>query len=151
MTGRISPMNTLQLSRVPMSTARRVGLLLVVVAALAVMLVPGRSSVPGSVADRVGEHASAAEVAMLMWSANEDSTRGAPQQQVVNGWVARDLLEVIAEQNNTLIEQVALLRQDAGDNRTPWLIVLGLVAAALVVAPAWGRKTGGPQEPPVVS
>ena len=33
---------------------------------------------------------------------NEDAAESAPQQQVTNGWVARDLLTLLAEQLNDI-------------------------------------------------
>lgn len=42
----------------------------------------------------------------LSWAeVNNDSAKGAPQQQVVNGWTARDLAALQIRQNNELIRQ----------------------------------------------
>lgn len=54
-------------------------------------------------------------------------TEGAPQQQVVNGWTARDLLIVIAKQQDDQAQQVADLR----DQRPAALLLVLVVAAAL--------------------
>jgi hypothetical protein len=69
--------------------------------------------------------------------ANEILADSAPQQQVVNGWVARDLFSLIALQNTDLLEGIGLLGdQNAAlgaaltfrDDRTPALIALGVLA-----------------------
>lgn len=88
---------------------RRVGFMLLAVAAIAVFLFAGPD------ADEIG--ASTIEAAISNAETNEDSASGAPQQAVVNGWVARDLLEVIAHQGQ--------------DNRTPALLLIGVLALIL--------------------
>ena len=52
-------------------------------------------------------------------SLNEISADSAPQQSVVNGWVARDLLEVLGRQNRELLSGVEVLsaNQVAADGR----------------------------------
>jgi len=52
---------------------------------------------------------------------NEELASGAPQQQVVNGWEAADLLDVIATRSV--------------DNRTPQLLLI------LIMAVSWGAAT----------
>lgn len=77
--------------------------------------------------------------------ANEARTRGAPQQQVVNGWVARDLLMVIAQQQNALLDGTWQQHRDVldttapvpTDNRIPWLLVL------TVLTIGWHGATAG--------
>lgn len=59
---------------------------------------------------------------------NELSADSAPQQQVVNGWAAKDLLAVVARQEP--------------DNRVPALLLLGTVAVA------WGFVTMSPSGGP---
>jgi hypothetical protein len=61
--------------------------------------------------------------ALVEYELNEARTEGAPQQQVVNGWVAKDLLTIIAEQQNDV----------AGDERLPALVGLLVLGAALYV------------------
>ncbi|MGR7023071.1 MMPL family transporter [Geodermatophilus sp. URMC 62] len=61
--------------------------------------------------------------ALTEYSLNEPRTQGAPQQQVVDEWVAEDLLTIIAEQQN----------EAASDERLPalaGLLVLGLALRA---------------------
>lgn len=66
---------------------------------------------------------------------NEANADTAPKQQVVNGWVARDLLTIIAkEQADLLLAQGAIvdsngiLRAQPFDERVPALIVIGILA-----------------------
>lgn len=47
--------------------------------------------------------------ALLRADLNENDATGAPQQAVVNGWVARDLLEIEIKQNNDLLQQQFVL------------------------------------------
>ncbi|MCW2507270.1 MAG: hypothetical protein JWP68_418 [Modestobacter sp.] len=58
--------------------------------------------------------------ALSEYQLNEATTSGAPQQQVVNGWVARDLLTVIAEEGNS-----------SRDGRVPALVGLLVLGIAL--------------------
>jgi hypothetical protein len=55
-------------------------------------------------------------------AANEDLTSGAPQQAVVNGWTANDLLGLISRQ---------LDDGSGGDQRPAILLTLGIVLVAL--------------------
>lgn len=68
-------------------------------------------------------------------SANDARTESAPQQQVVNGWVARDLLTIIAKQNadllrasGAIVESNGVLRTNPFDERVPALLGLGILA-----------------------
>jgi hypothetical protein len=72
--------------------------------------------------------------ALVEYELNEARTEGAPQQQVVNGWVAKDLLTIVAEQQNEV----------AGDERLPALVGLLVLGAALHAFTA-RRRT--PEEP----
>ena len=72
--------------------------------------------------------------------ANDARTDSAPQQQVVNGWVARDLLSIIAKANADILEAAAIADSNrsassASDQRVPTLLVL------LIVAVAWDGLT----------
>jgi len=75
---------------------------------------------PDESSDRSPEIASA----LADYELNNARTQGAPQQQVVNGWVAKDLLTVIAEQQN----------ESMTDERLPALAVLVVLGLALHVA-----------------
>lgn len=84
--------------------------------------------------------------ARSMADSNEKLAKGAPQQQVVNGWLTNDQLEIIGHQNSELLERlrVAQTTHDAAvaleqeqwrwemkDRRTESLLVIfGLGAAA---------------------
>ena len=70
-------------------------------------------------------------------TANDERTESAPQQQVVNGWVARDLLTIIAKENadllrasGAIVESNGVLRTNPFDERVPALV--GLAVLALV-------------------
>jgi len=63
--------------------------------------------------------------------ASNDTAEGAPQQQVVNGWVARDLLAVLSSQSNDQLQQQARTNQ--------LLLVMVLTGAVLLVTGAGGR------------
>jgi hypothetical protein len=62
--------------------------------------------------------------ALADYELNEAQTQGAPQQQVVNGWVAKDLLTIIAEQQN----------ESVTDERLPALALLVVLGLALHIA-----------------
>jgi hypothetical protein len=123
---------------------RRVGAAVLAAAAIAVwfLMAPAEPVAPDvqtqeQVSDRGGDIASA----LANYELNEGLTQGAPQQAVVNGWVAKDLLSIIAEQQNE-----ALTRTEVPppvppvvptDERIPallGLVVLGL-GLALATAP----------------
>jgi hypothetical protein len=79
--------------------------------------------------------------------ANDTRTESAPQQQVVNGWVARDLLLIIAKENadilrasGAIVESNGTLRTNPFDERVPALLLLAVVALA------WGGITASAHE-----
>ena len=55
-------------------------------------------------------------------NANNLRAEGAPQQTVVNGWTAKDLLTIIARQNGDL------MRLSSSDERIPALLLIGVLA-----------------------
>jgi hypothetical protein len=63
--------------------------------------------------------------ALSDYAANDALTQGAPQQQVVNGWIARDMLTVLAQQINELLEVSA---PAASDDRIPLLLFVLILA-----------------------
>ncbi len=84
---------------------------------------------------------------------NNTRTKGAPQQTVVNGWVARDLLTVIAKENadilraqGAIVDATGNLQTQPFDQRIPALLLIGVLTlcwlgisgprAVLVAAPA---------------
>lgn len=79
--------------------------------AIAVLAMVGVFSVPSLRADTSGYKA-AQEEAISDSESNNLSAKGAPQQEVVNGWVARDLLAIQTAQQNdelTLLSVIASL------------------------------------------
>ncbi len=119
-----------------MSLVRRIGAVVLAVAAVVVWF----AMAPSESSDRSADIAGA----LAEYELNEAMTQGAPQQQVVNGWVARDLLTVIAEQQN----------DSATDDRLPALGVLVVLGLALHLAtsprPAGTDGTGSAPAAPVV-
>ena len=126
-----------------MALVRRIGLLIVAIAAVAVWFVmaPDDLSI-----ERAGVNLSLRDYERLVDQAlsdfdlNEALADSAPQQQVVAGWVARDLLSIIAlaqadqveastglvELNETLVHAVAVR-----DDRIPALLGLAVLAVCL--------------------
>lgn len=77
-----------------------------------------------ALAGQPSDHSSEVADALFIAELNEDSAESAPQQQVVNGWVARDLMEIQTRQLDDL---------SAAVDRTQWLLggialLLGVVA-----------------------
>jgi hypothetical protein len=66
--------------------------------------------------------------AMADYKANNASTDSAPQQQVVNGWVAKDLLEVIARQQNAALSPASAPR----DERVPAYLLMAVMGLGLI-------------------
>jgi hypothetical protein len=95
---------------------RRIGAIVLGVAAIVVWF----AMAPDASSDRSPD----IESALNDFDANNARTQGAPQQQVVNGWVAKDLLTVIAEQQNASV----------ADERLPALAVLLVFGLALHLA-----------------
>ena len=66
---------------------------------------------------------------------NNLTANSAPQQQVVNGWVAKDLLTIIAKQNVDILQSQGAVVDATGnlsttpfDERIPALLLVGVVA-----------------------
>jgi hypothetical protein len=62
-------------------------------------------------------------------------TAGAPQQQVVNGWTAKDLLTIIAKENidilkaqGAVVDATGALNTTPFDERIPALLLIGVLA-----------------------
>lgn len=104
---------------------RRSGFLILSVAAVVVLFVMGPDE---DQSPDTGGYSNAVSQALDEAERNEERASAAPQQQVVNGWVARDLLTILAEQNNDIITSNA---QAAGDDRTPALLVLLVLGVSL--------------------
>ena len=131
-----------------MIVVRRIGAVVLVAAALAVWLLmaPDKPVMPEvQVQDGVTDRSSAISQALSDYELNENMTQGAPQQTVVNGWVAKDLLEIMARQQNEALTRDEVPTPVApivpNDERIPALVgllVLGL-ALALFTAPRSAR------------
>ena len=68
-------------------------------------------------------------------TANNLRTEGAPQQQVVNGWTAKDLLTIIAKENidilkaqGAVVDATGALNTTPFDERIPALLLFGVLA-----------------------
>lgn len=116
-----------------MEIARRAGLLLVAMAAVWVWFnlepPPLDSSLTGAEVTRL------VDLALSDFESNEALADSAPQQQVVNGWVARDLLQILATTEAAQTEIMTQV-QNRQDERVPALIGL------LVVAFCWWGLLG---------
>ena len=108
-----------------MDTARRIGLIAIALSAGLVWVqmepVPPSPTMTSSQADRL------VEAALSDFDANEGLADSAPQQQVVNGWVARDLLQILASIEAAQLD-AANENALATDSRVPALLALGVVA-----------------------
>ncbi|WP_409332600.1 hypothetical protein [Trujillonella humicola] len=99
-----------------MPLVRRIGATVLALAAVVVWF----AMAPEESSDRSSDITSA----LAEYELNEARTQGAPQQQVVNGWVQKDLLTVIAQQQNDSVT----------DERLPALAVLAVFGLALHIA-----------------
>ena len=147
-----------------MLVVRRVGALILIAAAIAVwfFMAPDDPVVSEVQArEAVRDRASDIRSALSDAETNEIFADSAPQQQVVNGWTARDLLAIIVQQQNE-----ALTREEIpapvppvvpNDERVPalaGLLVVGL-GLGLITTPKPGvaatTEQGDPLTPTVVS
>ncbi len=110
-----------------MLLVRRIGAVVLAVAAALIWFVMAPDE-PSSASGDVSQ-------ALAEYELNEARTEGAPQQQVVNGWVARDLLAIIAEQQDRAVS----------DERLPALAVLIVFGLALHLATT--SRPGRPGDP----
>ncbi|MGY1813797.1 hypothetical protein [Blastococcus sp. SYSU D00820] len=99
-----------------MALLRRIGAVVLAVAAVVVWY--------AMAPEELGDSSAAIREALSDYERNEANTSGAPQQQVVNGWVAKDLLTIIAEQQN----------ESVTDERLPALAGLAVLGLALHIA-----------------
>lgn len=122
------------------SKVRKIGFAALAVAAVAITLLsqpPPPEPVDTSDFDRQ------ITVALDDYESNNAMTSGAPQQEVVNGWIARDLLTVLTKQTNAML---AASQSTAGDPRIPLLLMLLVLAVclhALTAPPAQTLVAGG--------
>jgi hypothetical protein len=126
---------------------RRIGALVLAVAAVAVWFGMAPSAKVAKAAD-FGPQISSA---LANYRLNNANAEYSPQQQVVNGWVAKDLLTVLAREQNAALSPASAPR----DDRVPAELLLAVLGLALFGAttlpgasPAGGRvpapATAGP-------
>lgn len=108
-----------------MDVARRVGLVLIALVAAFVWfrMEPKVPSV-GLTGIRANQ---LLDLALSDYEANDALTDSAPQQQVVNGWVARDLLQILATVEAAELDAITQ-SASTSDDRVPALLALGVVA-----------------------
>ncbi|PRY47964.1 hypothetical protein LY71_111143 [Geodermatophilus tzadiensis] len=126
-----------------MIVVRRVGAAILAVAAVAVwfLMEPVEPQRPvAQVQEEVSDRSWEIRNALADYEANEARTQGAPQQAVVNGWAAKDLLTIIAEQQNEALTRPEVPAPVApvvpNDERVPALVGLLVLGLALAVATA---------------
>lgn len=107
-----------------MIVIRRLGAAVLAAAAIAVWFAMAPSDSPSSKLDYSGEIAAA----LADYATNNASASSAPQQQVVNGWVARDLLTVLARQQDAALSP----KSAPHDDRIPAELLLGVLGIALM-------------------
>jgi hypothetical protein len=114
-------------------TVRRIGFVVIALAAAIITFAVGPEP-PEQV--NVASYDRQISQALSDYEANDARTEGAPQQQVVNGWIARDMLTVLAQQTNELLEVSA---PAASDDRLPLLLFV------LILAVCW--QAAAPPDP----
>jgi len=129
-----------------MKIARLVGLAAIAVLAVIVGVITVGAEEEGTSQSTTYE--SVIGAALADYEANDALAESAPQQQVVNGWIARDLLEVMARQNAQLIEnQDSQLSSAARTNSllqgTLAVLVLGVIAVAVLGISMGARRGNG--------
>ena len=93
-------------------------------------------------------------------SANDANADSAPKQQVVNGWVARDLLTIIAKEDadilkaqGAVVDATGALQTTPFDERVPAILLIGVLAlcwtglSARQVAPVVVAAVSAPAAP----
>lgn len=103
---------------------RRLGATLLVLCAVAVWFLLK----PAEKAEASADFGPSIAAAMADYKANNASTDSAPQQQVVNGWVAKDLLEVIVRQQNAALSPASA----SSDERVPAFLLLAVMGLGLI-------------------
>ena len=141
-----------------MIIVRRVGALLLAVAAVLVwfLMRPEVPATPKAQAPHVSVRDRSSEISSALsdYELNNNLASSAPQQQVVNGWVAKDLLKIMAEQQNEAVTRPetpqVVTPVVPPDERIPalvGLVVLG-VALFLVTTP---RRAAAADHTPVLT
>jgi hypothetical protein len=121
-----------------MNDIRRVGLAVLAIGALAIFfLMEPDPPEAGSLNLSATNYQSLIDVAMSDYNANDALTDSAPQQQVVNGWVARDLLQIQARQLADVLDALTQETESGQlvattDPRVPALLVVAILAFCLI-------------------
>lgn len=118
-----------------MSSFLRVALVVLAIVAGAVAL-----NVLGPSKPDTDQYTSLTTAALVDAELNETNAEGAPQQAVVNGWVARDLAAIQIQQNNDLLEQ---------QTKTNQILFVGLVVGSLFLATLGGGRRVAEEVAPV--
>jgi len=102
-----------------MQMIRRIGAVVLIIAALGIWfgMKPAQDA-------KASTYHSAVSAALDADTANNAKTEGAPQQTVVNGWTAKDLLTVIAQEG---------AGQAPVDERPAALLVLVIIGLGLIL------------------
>ncbi|MGY1604559.1 hypothetical protein [Geodermatophilus sp. SYSU D00815] len=118
-----------------MLIARRVGAALIAVAAVAIWFLMAPEDPEPITVKGVADRSAQIDQALSDYELNDISASSAPQQQVVNGWVAKDLLTIMAEQQNEALARDTQLAAPAAtvDERIPALGVLVVLGVALAL------------------
>ena len=126
-----------------MVLARRIGAAVLAIAAVAVwfLMAPAEPKTPDVQTPRqVSDQSSAIAKALSDYQENNLLTTGAPQQAVVNGWAEKDLLTIIAKQQNEALTRPAVVppvpQPAPNDDRIPALVGLLVLGLALALATA---------------
>ena len=123
-----------------MQLARQVGLAVIGIGAIAVwiLLAPTEPDPVTGFDPTSRTYVNLIETALSDYDANNARADSAPQQQVVNGWLTKDLLTIISFQNTDLLDAVGGLGDQNAtasslavrDDRVPALLVLVVAAIA---------------------
>jgi hypothetical protein len=138
-----------------MIIARRIGAIVLAIAAVAVwfLMAPAKPKTPVvHTQQSVSDQSAAISQALSDYEQTNGLATGAPQQAVVNGWAAKDLLTIIAKQQNEALTRPAVAPSvppvTPNDDRIPALVgllVLGLAPTMATATPP--RSTGAMATP----
>jgi hypothetical protein len=126
-----------------MVLCRRIGAGILALAAIAVWLLMAPAKPKAAevqTPQAVSDQSTAIAKALSDYQQNNLFTTGAPQQAVVNGWAAKDLLTIIAKQQNEALTRPPVIPPLAptvpNDDRIPALVGLLVLGLALALATA---------------
>ena len=125
-----------------MLLTRRIGAVLIALAAVAVWFLLR----PSAKASDAVDFSPSISRALASYQDNNSAADSAPQQAVVNGWAAKDLLEVVARADNASLSPKSAPR----DERIPAYLLLVVLAVALLSATTLQREDGRPAAGPLL-